>query len=113
ANINAADGQVSLADPTLGQFFNTGAFLAPPAGQFGDSLRNMIIGPSTHQLNAQLVRDLRLGGNRALTLQVNAIKVLNTAEWSAINTLVGSAAFGQVTSFRPPRSVTLNARFRF
>ena len=32
----------------------------------------MIIGPGSRQLNAQFSRDVRLGGTRALTLQLNA-----------------------------------------
>ena len=53
---------------------------------FGDSSRNMIIGRAAHQLNAQLLRDMRLGGNRALTLQVNAINLFNTVQWASIDT---------------------------
>ena len=44
----------------------------PPPGTFGNASRNMIIGPGSRQLNAQFSRDVRMGGNRALTLQLNA-----------------------------------------
>jgi hypothetical protein len=50
---------------------------------------------------------------RALTLQVAATNLVNTAEWAAVNTNINSQTFGQVTSFKPSRSLTLNARFRF
>ena len=59
-------------------FFNTLAFAVPAAGTFGNSVRNAITGPGSHQLNASLIRDIRLGGNRALTLRVNANNLLNT-----------------------------------
>ena len=71
---------------------------------FGDSSRNMIIGPSTHQLNGVFTRDMRLGGNRALTLQVNAINLLNTVQWATVDTNVNSPTFGQVTLARPMRT---------
>ena len=32
---------VTLADPTVATFFNTAAFLVPPAGQFGDASRTI------------------------------------------------------------------------
>jgi hypothetical protein len=110
---NYTGAPISLSNPTIGEFFNTAAFTVPLAGTFGDSSRNMIIGPNTHQLNAVFIRDLRLGGVRALTLQVAAVNLLNTAEWAAVSTNINSQTFGQVTSFKPSRSVTLNARFRF
>ena len=54
-----------LSDPTVDEFFNTAAFATPPLGTFGNSPRNMIDRPRQHQLNGTLVRDIRLGGNRA------------------------------------------------
>ena len=50
---------------------------------------------------------MRLGGNRALTLQVNAINLLNTVQWASVDTNVNSPTFGQVLSVRPMRTVTL------
>ena len=55
----------SSPNPTVDQFFNTAAFSLPAPGTFGNSARNMIIGPGSRQLNAQFSRDVRMGGNRA------------------------------------------------
>jgi hypothetical protein len=108
------DGEpVRVSDPTIDLFFNTAAFSVPPAGSYGNASRNMIIGPGSRLLNAQLSRDLRLGGTRALTLQVNASNILNMVNYQAIDTVVNSPTFGQVLSVRPMRSVTANVRFRF
>jgi hypothetical protein len=110
---NYIGGPISLADPSVSEFFNTAAFGVPSAGTFGDSTRNMIVGPGSHQLNAQFVRDIRLGGNRALTLNVNAVNLLNTVIWGSVDTNINSPTFGQVLTVRPRRVVTVNARFRF
>jgi hypothetical protein len=56
---------------------------------------------------------MRLGGNKALTLRVNANNLLNTVEWATIDTNLNSPTFGQVLSVRPMRTVTVDARFRF
>ena len=106
-------GPVQESDPTIGQFFNTAAFAVPAAGLFGDSARNMITGPGGRQLNLSLVRDVPLGGNRAVTLQVNATNLLNTVQWAFVDTNFNSPTFGQVLSVRPMRTVTLTARLRF
>lgn len=104
---------VAIDDPTITQFFNTAAFSVPAAGTFGTSARNTIVGPSARQLNAQFSRDLRLGGNRGMTLSLNAQNILNTVQWNSIDTNLNSPTFGQVLSVRPLRTMTANLRVRF
>src|SRR5262249_28062012 len=110
---DATGAPIGLTDPNIGRFFNTVAFRAPSAGAFGNSVRNAITGPGSHQLNASLIRDVRLGGNKGLTLRVNANNLLNTVEWATIDTNLNSPTFGQVLSVRPMRTITVDARFRF
>jgi len=110
---NYTGAPVVLPDPTVDEFFNVTAFSAPAPGQFGTSSRNMIVGPGSRQLNGLFQRDIRIGGNRAMTLQVNALNLLNTVQWAAVDTNLNSPTFGQVISARPMRAVTVTARFRF
>ena len=98
---------------TFPQYFNPLAFITPPAGQFGDAGRNSIIGPGSKLLNAQFSRDVKMGGNRAVTLQAMIANVLNIANYAAIDTNVRSFTFGQVMRFQAARSAQLNFRFRF
>jgi hypothetical protein len=104
---------IQVSDPTTDRFFNTAAFSLPEAGTFGDASRNMIIGPGSRQLNAQLARDLRLGRTRAATIQLNATNLLNMVNYATIDTVVNSPTFGQVVSVRPMRSMQANVRLRF
>jgi hypothetical protein len=104
---------IQLTDPTVDEFFNVHAFTIPPPGEYGDSSRNMIVGPGARQLNALFQRDLRLSPNRSLTLQVNALNLLNTVQWAAVDTNINSTTFGYVLSAKPMRTITLTARMRF
>jgi hypothetical protein len=104
---------ISLPNPTIAAFFNTGAFSVPFPGTFGTAGRNIITGPGSHQLNAQLARDLRYGRTRTLTLDVSATNLLNTVNFGAVDTFVNSPTFGQVLSVRPRRSAQVGLRFRF
>ncbi len=74
--------RIQFASPTIDQFFNTSAFSVPAPGLFGTSARNLIIGPGSKQLNAQFSRDVRMGGNRAVTLQLNATNLLNMVNYA-------------------------------
>jgi hypothetical protein len=104
---------ISLNDPTLGQFFNPAAFSVPVVGDFGTSPRNIIVGPGGHVLNASFSRDMRIGGNRAISISVNATNLFNTIQWTSIDTNINSLTFGQVTRLAPMRTFTVNLRLRF
>jgi hypothetical protein len=104
---------IQLHDPTIDQFFNTDAFAVPTPGLFGNSFRNMIIGPGSQSLNANFTRDVRLGGNRVVSIQVNVTNLLNLVTYGGIDTNVNSPTFGQVTSLRGARTARVNFRFRF
>lgn len=104
---------IQIGNPTIDRFFNTAAFSVPLPGLFGNAHRNMIIGPGSRLLNAQLSRDVRLRNNRGLGVQINANNLLNAVNYANIDTLVNSPTFGQVLSVRPMRSATVNVRFRF
>lgn len=110
---NYTGGPIQINDPTIDRFFNTAAFTVPGSGTFGSASRNMIIGPGSRQLDAQLSRDIRLGGTRVLTVNLDASNLLNQVNYAAIDTVVNSPTFGQVVSVRPMRSMRMGLRFRF
>jgi hypothetical protein len=64
-------------------------------------------------LNASFSRDVRMGGNRAVTVDVNVNNLLNLVQYAGLDTNANSPTFGQITSVRPMRSMTLNFRVRF
>ena len=48
------------------RFFRTHAFAVPAIGAFGTSPRNVITGPGGYVVNAQVSRDMRIGGSRSV-----------------------------------------------
>ena len=110
---NYDGSEVALANPTIDQFFNTSAFSVPLAGFYGTSPRNIITGPGSKQLDGQLARDVRLGGNRTVSIQLRATNLLNLVNYTGVDTNVNSPTFGQISNVRGMRSAQLNLRFRF
>ena len=104
---------VTLDDKTVAAFFNTGAFIVPPAGQFGDAARNTITGPGITVANMALTRNITFAGTRGLSVRVQANNVFNSVQFLSIDTVVNSPTFGQVVSTRPMRTVQIVARLRF
>jgi hypothetical protein len=108
------DGEaIEIDDPTTLRFFNTDAFSIPSAGSFGTAPRNLIIGPGSQNLNMHLSKNVNFSRSRGVTIRIQANNVLNRVQFAAIDTVVNSPTFGQVTSVRPMRSVQLVMRFRF
>jgi hypothetical protein len=104
---------VELANPTLGEWFNTAAFAAPAPGTYGDAGRNSIIGPGTAVLNMALAKDFQFGEARNLEVRWQVNNVLNSPQYTVIDTNVISPTFGQVTGVGAMRTMQLVARFRF
>jgi hypothetical protein len=104
---------VTIADPTIDQWFNTAAFSVPVAGAFGSSPRNIITGPGSKNLNMNFTRNIQLSGNRNLNIRMNVSNILNLANYQGVDTNVNSPTFGQIRSVSGQRRATLNLNFRF
>ena len=104
---------ISVPNPTLGAWFNTAAFVAPAPGTYGDAGRNSIIGPGSAVLNAALSKDFNLGETRNLEVRWQASNVLNSPQYTTIDTVISSPTFGRVIGVGAMRTMQLVARFRF
>ena len=96
-----------------GLLFNTAAFAAPLAGQWGNAGRNTIPGPTTFSLNGSLGRIFRIGERRSADLQFQAQNLLNRVTITNWGTVLGSTNYGLATSAAAMRKITVNLRFRF
>lgn len=114
---NATGEPVTLSGfaPTTGEFFNTGAFGLPLAGQYGDAGRNTIPGPGMVNFNMSLERFFTLSKEKGIrgSFQVSADNFLNTPNWAGLATVVNGQDFGRITSVRLMRRVTISLRMRF
>jgi hypothetical protein len=104
---------VSLAHPSILEWFNPAAFVAPPAGQYGNARRNSIIGPGTKGFDMAFTKIVPLKESRVLEFRAQATNVFNIPNYSSIDTTVNSPTFGRVTAIGAMRQLTMTARFRF
>ncbi len=104
---------ISIPNPSIGQWFNTAAFVAPPPGQYGDARRNSIIGPPTKMFDVAFTKIFPLKESRVLEFRAQATNVFNIPQYASIDTQVNSPTFGRVTAVGAMRAIQLTARFRF
>jgi trimeric autotransporter adhesin len=111
---NLVPGQpIQISNPSIGRWFNTAAFVAPAAGQYGDARRNSIIGPPTHGFDMAFTKVVPLKESRSLEFRAQATNVFNIPNYSSIDTSVTSPTFGRVTAVGAMRQITITARFHF
>ncbi|MGA8149692.1 MAG: TonB-dependent receptor [Terriglobales bacterium] len=104
---------IAISSPSIGQWFNTAAFVVPPVGQFGDARRNSIIGPPTHVFDMAFTKIFPLKESRVLEFRASATNIFNIPQYTAIDSQVNSPTFGRVTAIGAMRAIQLTARFRF
>lgn len=111
---NLVSGEsISIPNPSIAQWFNTTAFVAPPPGQYGDARRNSIIGPPTRVFDMAFTKIVPLKESRVLEFRAQATNVFNTPQYSTIDTQVNSPTFGRVIAVGAMRAIQMTARFRF
>jgi outer membrane receptor protein involved in Fe transport len=100
-------GQWRLPGQTHGQevaeFFNPAAFALPAAGTFGNSGRDVVIGPDYKTLNLALFKNIPLGWEKTtLQFRWEVFNSLNNVNFSPPGMSLGSS-MGKITSANDPR----------
>jgi hypothetical protein len=67
----------NLDNPTLGRWFDVGAFAAPTAGSFGTSSKGVIVGPGIHVLHMNLAKITTIRERVRLRTEIVATNALN------------------------------------
>ena len=106
-------GDPRLNNPGPNQWFDTGAFVLPPFGSFGNAGRNMLEGPGYQNVNVALLKLIRISSRTRLQLRLEAFNLLNRTNFDLPDNFYGSPTFGQVLSAGSPRHVQLGARLMF
>jgi hypothetical protein len=111
-----------------GQRFNRAAFIAPPAGQHGDTGRNAFRGFAAYQVDLGLQRSIRLAERLRFQIRVDTFNLLNNPSFGQPIAALTDARFGTPTTtlnesggfdanrlYRQggPRTVELSARIEF
>ena len=106
-------GDPSVSDPTAERWFNTGAFVFPAYGTFGNSGRNTVEGPGYQNVNLALMKRLPLGAGSKLQLRLEAFNLFNHTIFNQPDNFLGSPTFGQILSAQSPRRIQLGAKVIF
>jgi Carboxypeptidase regulatory-like domain/TonB-dependent Receptor Plug Domain len=106
-------GDPDVSDPSAAQWFNTAAFAAPDARQYGNSPIGVIEGPAAHILDLGLMKSFRFGVGRYVQVRIEAYNALNKVNFGNPGTTFGTTSFGQILSSGAARTMQLGVKLVF
>jgi len=110
---NAVGNPNANAPHTPKQWFNTAAFVAQPAGTFGNTARNTIYGPTYKDVDAALIKHVAIRERHVLELRIEAFNVLNHTNFLNPARTFGSATFGVISGAQDPRVMQWGVKYSF
>jgi hypothetical protein len=106
-------GDPELSDGTPERWFDTGAFVFPPPGTFGNAGRNIVEGPGFQNVNISIAKNTRISEQINLQFRAEAFNLFNHPNFNLPDNFLGSPTFGQITSARDPRHIQFAIKFLF
>jgi TonB dependent receptor-like, beta-barrel/Carboxypeptidase regulatory-like domain len=104
----------NISHPSADRFFDTTAFRTPDPGFFGNSGRNVIIGPGLWNLDVALSRAFHLSDFTRLQFRADAYNVTNHPNFVAppsMQNFADTPEFGKLFVARSPRIVQFGLKF--
>ena len=107
------DPGLPSGERSVTRWFNTGAFAVAPQFTIGTSSRNPVRGPSYRNLDLALIRRVPFRSGTALEVRAEIFNATSTPPLAHPNGVLGTAAFGTVTSAGDPRVIQLAVKWLF
>jgi hypothetical protein len=115
---------VSLTPPggsTPSEWVNPAAFSTPAFGTFGDLGRNAFRAPAISDVDFALAKNVSLGERAQVRVRADVFNILNHAQYSAPNAVLGQTNFSEITTTissyatgrGTPREFQLSAKVSF
>jgi hypothetical protein len=114
------NGSLPSNKRTIAQWFNTAAFTAAPAGQWGNSRRNSLQGPGTKTVDFSFFKNTHLTESKILQVRAEFFNLLNTPQFNNPAATAGTSSIGIISSAgseptfqRIERQIQLAAKINF
>jgi hypothetical protein len=92
------DGGLSFGDRSAQRWFNTSCFVAAPLYSYGDSGQGILEGPGVSVVDLSVFKQFSLGERSRIDLRIESFNAFNTPNFSAPDSSLGDATFGQILS---------------
>lgn len=107
------DGNLPKKERTIDHYFDTGAFVAPPRGTFGNSGRNFVYGPSLANTDISFNKKFVLANERELQFRSEFFNLFNHTNFDLPDRTVTGPNFGKIFRAFQSRQIQFGLRFKF
>lgn len=108
------NGNLPESEQTIDRFFDVSCFVNPPPFTFGNSGRNLIIGPGLVTWDFALEKNFRLREKLGLEFRSEFFNLFNRANFGLPNRLIGSRPAGTISSvITNAREIQFGLRLHF
>lgn len=106
-------GDLKESNPTRDRWFNTAAFSAPAAFQWGTSGQNIFDGPGRHVLDLGIMKNFRITESKYFQFRTEMFNALNHVNLNNPGTTLNTPAFGRILSAGAARTIQFGLKFLF
>lgn len=92
------DGNLPTSQQSINEWYNVSCFVAPPIYTFGNTGRNVLIGPGLETWDLGADKDFRLTERFGLQFRSEFFNVLNHSNFGLPNGSIGSTSAGTITT---------------
>jgi hypothetical protein len=106
----------TLPNPSISEWFNTAAFVEPAPYTFGNSGRDVLLGPSYKDLDVSLSKSFpirKLGESARFQIRADATDFFNNPNFGEPNASIGTLAAGAISTANTSRALQLGAHLTF
>ena len=108
------NGNLPASKQSIHQWFNVGCFVSPPQYTFGNSGRNILIGPGLETWDFGLDKNFKISEKLGMQFRVETFNLLNHSNFGLPNASIGNPNVGTVTSvITNSRETQFAARFHW
>jgi hypothetical protein len=108
------DPNLSRSDRTETRFFNTSAFVAPPAFTLGNAGGNPLVGPSYQNVDFSASKTFRIRERFTTQFRGEFFNILNHPNQGQPGATLGTATFGRITATTgDPRTLQFGLKFLY
>ncbi|MBN2319342.1 MAG: carboxypeptidase regulatory-like domain-containing protein [Acidobacteria bacterium] len=106
-------GSGELENPGPRQWFDTGAFVQPEYGSFGNSGRNILDGPGYKSISISMIKDTKIREEISLQFRTEFFNAFNHTNFDLPDGFFGSPSFGTINSAQDPRTIQFGLKIIF
>lgn len=120
ANVNGTnyadrtgDGNLPSSERSIDHWFDVNAFGVPAQFTYGNSGRNVLIGPGDRNMDAKIGKNFYFGERWRLEFRTEMFNFTNTANFGNPNATINAVNVGRITSAAPPRVIQFGMKLLF